>query len=61
MTSEGAELAPHRKEVWRGAGEVLFFVGLGELSCDMVVTFLAVLSPLEEIPWRRFLDGTRRM
>lgn len=52
VTSGGAELAPRRKERWRGASEVLF-IGLGELSWKVVVTFMDVLSPQVEIPWGR--------
>lgn len=48
VTSGGAELAPGRKERWRGVGKVL--IGLSELSCEVVVTFMAVLSHLVEIP-----------
>lgn len=52
VTSGGAELAPRRKERWRGARKVLF-IGLGELSWKVVVAFMDVLSPLVEIPWGR--------
>lgn len=50
MTYDGAELAPCRKEKWRGGGGALAS-GLCELSCGVVVTFMAVPLPLVKNPW----------
>lgn len=50
MTYDGAELAPCRKEKWKGGGGALAS-GLCELSCGVVVTFMAVPLPLVKNPW----------
>lgn len=51
MISGGAELPPCRKEgKVKGRQGGAFFVGLNELSCRVVVTCVAVPSPLVESP-----------